>query len=133
MGMFALVVVLSAACIPTFAHHGSNNYDTTRLVTIKGTVTKFQWANPHSQLYFDVTDEKGKVAHWGAEMQHPRTLATNGFTETIMVPGDKVTITGAPARSGAPRMFMRQIVLANGKVLKVGGYDQNGVPVNPYE
>jgi hypothetical protein len=131
--LLALAVGLLVVCGPTFAHHGSNNYNTNRLVTVKGTVTKFIWSNPHCQLYFDATDEKGNVQHWGAEMNQPRALAVNGFTKDIMQPGDKITITGAPAKSGAPRMFMRQIVLANGTILKVGGKDQNGNPENPYE
>ena len=104
---------------PLFAHHGSNNYDTSRTVSLKGTVTQFVWANPHSQLYFDAKDEKGNVEHWGAEMQHPRALATAGFTKDIMKPGDSITIAGAPARSGAPRMFMHQIILSDGKKLPV--------------
>lgn len=121
-------------CQPVFAHHGSNNYNTERLVTLKGTVTQFVWSNPHCQLYFDVTDKKGNVQHWGAEMNQPRALAVNGFTKDIMKPGDNITITGAPAKSGAPRMFMREIVLADGTVLKVvRGKDQNGNPENPYE
>ena len=115
------------------AQHGSNNYDTTRSVTVKGTVTQFVWSNPHSQLYFDVTDDKGEVQHWGAEMNQPRMLAVNGFTKDIMKPGDKITITGTPSKSGAFRMFMRQIVLENGKVLKLGKVDQNGNPQNPDE
>jgi hypothetical protein len=102
---------------PLFAHHGSNNYDTSRTVSLKGTVTQFVWANPHSQLYFDAKDDKGNVVHWGAEMQHPRALAGEGFTKDIMKPGDPIEISGAPARSGAPRMFMHQIILADGKKL----------------
>jgi len=129
-----VVMGLLAVCQPVLAHHGSNNYDTERLVTLKGTVTEFVWANPHSQLYFDVTDEKGNVAHWGAEMNQPRALATAGFRKDIMKPGDKITISGAPAKSGSPRMFMREIVLADGTVLKMTrGKDQNGNPEKPYE
>jgi hypothetical protein len=132
-GLLSTILILGVlmAWQPLFAHHGSNNYDNTKNVTLKGTVTQFVWSNPHSQLYFDVTDEKGEVKHWGAEMQQPRALATSGFTKEIMKPGDTVTITGSPARSGQPRMFMHQIVLSDGKVLKVGqGKDQNGNPVD---
>lgn len=128
--MFGALIVWQPAA---FAHHGSNNYDTTRTVTVKGTVTQFVWSNPHCQLYFDVTDDKGEVQHWGAEMNQPRMLAVNGFTKESMKPGDKITITGVPSKSGAPRMFMREIVLDNGKVLKIGKVDQNGNPQNPLE
>jgi len=136
VGFVGAVAVLGSLAIwqpVALAHHGSNNYDTTRSVTVKGTVTQFVWSNPHSQLYFDVTDDKGDVQHWGAEMNQPRMLAVNGFTKDIMKPGDKITITGTPSKSGAFRMFMRQIVLENGKVLKLGKVDQNGNPQNPDE
>lgn len=136
IGLIGTVAVLGwlAPCQPALAHHGSNNYDTEKLITLKGKVTEFVWSNPHCQLYFDVTDQKGNAQHWGAEMNQPRALAVNGFTKDVMKPGDTITITGIPAKSGAPRMFMRQIVLADGRVLKVvPGKDQNGNPEKPYE
>ena len=53
--------VLSA---PLVAHHGAANvYDMSKPVVLKGTITKFEWTNPHNQIYFDVTDEKGTVSH----------------------------------------------------------------------
>ncbi len=57
------LLLVSHTALP---HHGANLYDTTRAVVLKGTVTKFVWGNPHNQIFFDVTDGKGEVAHWVA-------------------------------------------------------------------
>ncbi len=57
---------------PLLAHHGTGvSYDMKNVIALKGVVTRFAFANPHSQLYFDVTDVKGSVAHWAAEMRAP--------------------------------------------------------------
>jgi hypothetical protein len=125
-----VIAVLSFLGSPVLAHHGSNNYDMETQVTLKGTVTEFMWANPHCQIYFDVTDDKGHVQHWGAEMNNPHALSMMGFSEHTLKPGDKITITGNPAKSGEPRMFFRKLALANGKTLEWhGGFDQNGNPI----
>jgi hypothetical protein len=127
---FIAVAALGLFGSPVFAHHGSNNYDMHTQVTLKGTVTEFMWANPHCQIYFDVTDDKGDVQHWGAEMNNPHALSMLGFSKDTLKSGDKITITGNPAKSGQPRMFFRELVLADGKTLRWhGGYDQNGNPI----
>ncbi len=64
-----------------FAHHGTGtSYDMHKVVVVKGVITQFNFANPHSQLYFDVTDDSGKVTHWSAEMRNPRNLESEGHT-----------------------------------------------------
>ena len=69
IGVILGLLILSA---PLMAHHGTGvSYDMKKVVAMKGVVTRFAFANPHSQLYFDVTDDKGNVAHWAAEMRAP--------------------------------------------------------------
>ena len=85
-------------------------------VTLVGTVTEFVWANPHCQIYFDVTDDNGNIAHWGAETTTPAMLKRNGWTKDSMKAGNKITITVFPSRFGTTRGFLANIVLPNGEV-----------------
>ena len=102
--------------VPLFAHHGTGvAYETEKEVTLKGTVTEWIWSNPHCGILFDVTDDKGQVVHWGAELGNPHALSQAGMSKDVLKAGDKITITGHPARSGAPRMTLDQFVLADGR------------------
>src|SRR5437870_5827664 len=86
--MAAILVMggLVALSTVTFAHHGTGaSYDLSKLVTVKGVITRFAWSNPHSQLYFDVTDDKGNVEHWSAEMNAPGNLERAGYTRKGML------------------------------------------------
>ena len=116
-----VAVFLLAASTSVFAHHGNAGYNA-KEVTVKGTVTQFVWSNPHSQLYFDVTDEKGNVAHWGGETNGPGTLAKDGWTKTTLKPGDQITITVFPSKAGTPYGLVSKVVLPSGKEF---------VPVSP--
>ena len=124
----ALVVSLVMAGAPLLAHHGTGvAYVRDKEVTLKGTVTEWFWANPHCGLLFDVTDEKGEVIHWGAELGNPHSLSEAGFSRDAFKPGDKLTITGHPAKSGAPRLELLHLVLADGRVLPERSVKGNGV------
>src|SRR5262249_47340862 len=89
--------------LPIAAHHGTGaSYDLSSPITLKGAVTEFHYTNPHPQLYFDVTDDKGEVAHWTAEFYpNPAQLIQGGWgrkrSEAALMPGTKITITLAPA------------------------------------
>jgi hypothetical protein len=86
-------------------------------VTLKGSITEFQFANPHVQIYFDVKDDKGALVHWACETLSPGKLARNGWSREILKPGDMITITLYPSRSGAPVGNLVKLVLGNGTVL----------------
>lgn len=115
--LFSCLVIASG---PAFAHHGSAvsyTIDLSKLTTMKGTVTSFEWANPHVFIMYDVKDEKGNVVHWGAETHAPSVLSDeDGWTRNTFKPGDEITITVFPSRIGAPRGLVAKIVL-NDKVL----------------
>jgi uncharacterized protein DUF6152 len=126
--VLALVIGVLMIAVPLFAHHGTGvAYDTEKVVTLKGTVTEWIWANPHCGLLFDVTDDKGTVVHWGAELTNPHALSEAGFSKDVFKPGDKITITGHLAKSGASRMESSRIVLADGRVLPERHVKGNGV------
>ena len=117
-GVFLLVALgLVSLSIPVFAHHGTAAYDETSRVTIKGTVTQFLWANPHTQILLDVKDDKGNVTHWSTETFSPGKLAHMGWTIDCIKPGDEVTITLNPAKNGSPVGYLLKVVLADGKEL----------------
>ena len=122
-----LLAAVLASYRPMLAHHGTGvSYEPDKLVTLKGTVTDWLWSNPHCGLLFDVSDAKGAVIHWGAEMGNPHQMSGAGFARDTFKPGDKVTVTGHPARSGAPRMTLDHLVLANGTTLSFRGLKGNG-------
>ena len=84
----ALLVVLGvlAACGSAWAHHGSSAYSDQLTVLKDATVTKFQWANPHSIVMFDVKDDKGQIVHWAAEAGSPSALSLIGWSKFSLQP-----------------------------------------------
>ena len=114
---FAVILSFPMVCVSMFAHHGNSAYDMSKTITIKATVTKFEYSNPHTQVYFDVTDEKGEVEHWVAETTNPGMLNRVGWTKDSLRPGDQVTLVANPNRVGARVVFLEKVVLANGQEL----------------
>src|ERR1700723_1964275 len=101
------------------AHHGQAGYNTTETVTVSGRISGFQFVNPHSIVGLDVKDDKGETQAWQGELTSPNHLIRAGWTATTMNPGDKVTMTGYRAKSGANSMWITKISV-NGEELKMG-------------
>ncbi len=102
----------------TYAHHGiASTFDMTRSVTVKGTVTSFEWTNPHTYIYVDVKDAKGAVEKWRAEMGGVGMLGRAGWRRDTVKPGDEITLIGKPARDGKALMLPDKVVLASGQEL----------------
>lgn len=122
MKKFLAALLLSAGLITltASAHHGTNTeYDAEHPLVFKGTVTEFEFANPHIQIYFDAKNDKGKVAHWAVEGPSPGRLIRMGWSRDEIKAGDQITITVEPARNGAPVGAIRKVVLPSGKELEV--------------
>jgi uncharacterized protein DUF6152 len=85
---------------PTFAHHGTAAYYMKDTVTVKGTVTDFEFVNPHCQVYFDVKNDNGETEQWQGELTAPTKLARGGWTKHTLKPGDTVTVSGPVTKSG---------------------------------
>jgi hypothetical protein len=117
---FALIVVLLTICSPMFAHHGGSDYDVQHPVALKGTVTEFDWNNPHCQIFVDVKDDKGKVLSWAIETYAPAVMKRAGWSRETLHAGDEVTITVVPSKKGNPVGMVRKVVLPNGKELTGG-------------
>jgi len=109
--------LLIAASAP--AHHSTAMYDTQNPVTITGKVTRFEWTNPHAFVYLEVTDEQsGKVVEWEVEMMSLNHLRSYGWTSRTVKPGETITATGSPARSGAPSMIANRMKLPDGREIR---------------
>jgi hypothetical protein len=111
----ALMLAASAA----FAHHSVAMYDNDHLIRITGVVTKVEWTSPHVFLYFDVTEESGETVEWSVELDPPVLLKRYGWRQSTVEPGDVITFTGAPAKSGAKIMRGAIVELADGTQLRV--------------
>ena len=118
---FALVLVATAAllavAVPMFAHHGTAAFDTSKMVTVKGTVTEFVFLNPHCQVYFEVKNEKGETEKWQGELTAPNKLARAGWTKKTLQPGDQIEVSGFRVASGANTLWLRKVVDAKGESL----------------
>ena len=113
---FACLIVLAAQG-PVLAHHSAAGVDQTKSVTIVGVLKEFKWANPHSWMDIDVTDDKGQTKLWSVEMTAPAYLARAGWTSKTVKPGDKVTVTLRPMKNGDPGGLFVNITLPDGRVL----------------
>ena len=116
----ALFTLLASTAL--LAHHGTSNYSTTaQTITVNATVTEFHWSNPHVYVLFDVTDDKGNVVHWAAEMNSPGVLKAAGWSKSTLNAGDHITVTSRPNKAGTPvGLVSRANMLVNGKPLEVG-------------
>ena len=109
------------------AHHGVYLvYDVNQKVTTTGTVTDFQFVNPHVLVFFDVTGEDGAVVEWWAGLTNPNHLARgDGWTADTLKPGDHISVTGAPAKNDVPTMWAEQIFLDGEPLLiELAGWKQ---------
>jgi hypothetical protein len=120
--------LLTTVSAPVFAHHSNAAYDNELTEFKEATITKFAWANPHSLIFYDVTDAEGNVVHWVAETAAPQALRLIGWTKTTLMPGDVVTIRAYAARNGKPVGRLNKIIFADGTELhdtQLGG-DEGG-------
>ena len=108
-----LGVALAAG--PASAHHSGAMFDSTKTVTLAGTIKEFQFTNPHSWVQIMVPDATGKPVEWSIEWGGVSGLYKQGIRASSLKPGDKVTIVGSPLRNGNPGANMRSITGADGK------------------
>jgi hypothetical protein len=123
-----LCLAVTAASLS--AHHAfAAEFDATKPVTMKGTVTKMEWLNPHVWLHMDVKLPNGKVENWAFEAGTPNVLFRRGFTRKSLLPGTVVVVDGYQAKDGSRRANGRDITFEDGKKLFMGS---SGIGA-PYE
>ena len=125
-GLFLFVVSASGLSAPPAAqaHHGQAAYEPTKELTVRATMTEFEWANPHCLLRFDVSDDRGRVQHWMVQTISPLMLGRYGWTRSSLRPGDMVTIVFRPAKNGDMTGILDKVVLPGGQQLS-GRYSEN--------
>jgi hypothetical protein len=110
--------VLFGPARKAFAHHSTAMYEMANPVTVKGTVKRFEWTNPHAFIFLDVKDEKKGEVEWEIELMSLNHLRSYGWMRTTVKPGDVISCTGGAAKSGAPSMISSVIELPDGRKIR---------------
>jgi hypothetical protein len=105
--LIALAGCLLVASAPVLAHHGTAAFEMDKLTTVKGTVTKFEFMNPHALIYLDVAGDKGDIEHWIAEESSNNHLSRGGWDKNTLKAGDVIILAGHRARNGARVLEMQ--------------------------
>jgi hypothetical protein len=112
LAAFTAVVGMIVGAASVAAHHSfAAEFDANKPVTLKGTVTKVEWQNPHTYFYLDVAAPDGKVVNWGMEMGSPNGLMRQGWTRNTLKIGDVVTVEGSAAKDGTNVGNARVVIL----------------------
>jgi len=105
----ALAAGLLLTANRTFAHHSGGTYDREHPITLTGTVTEYEFTNPHVTIHFDVKEANGEVSHWFAQTAPPQRLYRVGWTRDSLKPGDSITVTGFPGKDGKKVMSVQKL------------------------
>ncbi len=112
------------------AHHAfAAEYDENKRITVSGTVTRFEWTNPHAWLYVDGKDESGKVTSWSFEMGSPNGLVHRGWRRAGLKKGDQVTVEAYGAKDGSNIANAATVTMPDGHKLFGGFQTTPGAPV----
>ncbi len=124
-----VLILLTGIALPLVAHHASY-FDPERIVTVSGTVARFEWTNPHAFLFVDAETAEGGIERWMVEGRSPTQLMRTGWTRQTIRPGETITVTGRPPRdtsrlaeTGAQFLGAGPVMLADGQTLVFGPID----------
>ena len=127
-GALAIVMAVAAGAARLGAHHSFAMFDTANRVTLTGTVTQFQWTNPHAYIEIDVPDGTNPPKHWTVELGSTSILMQGGWKFTDVKPKQTITVVISPLRNGQPAGLLVRITLADGRVLANGPGPAGGQP-----
>ena len=127
LGLLIAGLGLLGSATPVLAHHSfAAEFDANQPVTLKGTVTKIDWMNPHIWVYVAAKDESGKTVKWQCEGGPPNTLTRNGWSRRSLKEGDAVIIEGFKAKDATNTCNARSVMLPDGRKVFAGSADDNG-------
>jgi hypothetical protein len=116
-----LLLAMASAPAAVRAHHSfAAEFDANQPITLKGTVVRMDWINPHSWIHLDVKNSDGTVTRWMIEGGTPNTLVRRGFTKASLQPGTEITVEGFRAKNGANRANGADLILPDGRRLFIG-------------
>jgi len=115
-----VILTLISVAVPLSAHHSwPVSFD--RLVTVKGTVTEFRWANPHPMITLEAPSNDGRMEKWEIGGPAIIRMEANGWTKTTVKPGDVITGIGYQFADGQKILRLERVVLADGKEIRLYG------------
>jgi hypothetical protein len=118
IGIAVVGLALGASARPLAGHHAfSSEYDENKLVTLKGTVTKIEWMNPHAKFFIEVVNPDKSVTNWEFELASPNSLTREGWDRHTLTIGDAISVSGFAAKSGRNMASTRSVTTADGKAL----------------
>jgi len=121
-----IVFSIMALAAPALAHHNYRlNFDDSVEITLAGIVSEVSWANPHITIYLDVMNDNGEVIKWALPTAAPGVARRNGLTSEVLKAGDKIVISGWPARDKSLQMRARVVTLKDGKEIPLHPTDRN--------
>jgi hypothetical protein len=128
--LFAAAVGLTLlTVVPASAHHSfAAEYDSTKPITVTGTVTRLEWTNPHARLYIDTKDDKGEIVHWDFELGPPTSLMRRGWNRKSLLPGHVVTVEGFHSKTEQFVANASKVTLADGRQVFAGSSFDPGPP-----
>jgi hypothetical protein len=121
-GLFVVTGFLSLLlAAPMPAHHSWGAYDLNKVITLKGTVLRFNWSNPHISLEVNVKQASGALQTWVAGGPSPSRMSRGGWDRDTVKLGDPITVVGNPSKDGSLKMRLGKVTLASGQELIVYG------------
>ena len=122
-----VAAIALAAALPALAHHSfAAEFDGSKSVRLRGTLTKMEWTNPHSYFYIDVKDDKGNVVTWGCEAASPGALSRRGFKRGDIKLGDMLIVDGYLAKDHSHLIDARRVTLPDGRIVSGGSAGDGG-------
>jgi Family of unknown function (DUF6152) len=117
--VLSVLGAVAASGAPVWAHHGTAAFDTSKEVTVKGTITELIFSNPHVQVHWEAKMNNGEKEQWQGELTAPNKLTRAGWTKNSLKPGDQVTISGFQVKNGNRTLWIRKLIGPDGEPMQL--------------